>query len=206
VQFPPPVLDSIQHFLGKDFLQSKTTTVLESLFSANVQSLREGGTQFLDAASARALCFLLETLLVSPGFTQSELMITACAITSGVTQSLSHASTTLQTLLKENEISSASDLTNSEELETLQLNFYSLQKKCSALLQLHENYKEQKEAQLLGALEQCKMLKAQVAEAASFSIEQSRNNDEIKRLTLALCQAEKAADAQIISNDVALSR
>ena len=176
------------------------------MFSSTMQSLREECTLLLDATNAGALCHLLENLLISPNFTQSELMISLCAITAGVKQTFSHVSTTLATLVNEKEQTSASEMANAEELETLQLNFYSLQKKCSALLQIHENYKEEKETQLLEALQQCSMLKTQVEEAASYSYNFERTSDEVKKLTLALTQAERALEIVNVRNEVEKTR
>jgi hypothetical protein len=70
-------------------------------------------------------------------------------------------------------------------------------------MQIHENYKEEKELQIQEALQQCSRLKQQVEEAASYNF---RQDDEIKRLTLALSQTEKAMDAGIVSSDVEKSR
>jgi DNA-binding PucR family transcriptional regulator len=202
VDYAPPVLESIQHFIGKDF-QSSKITVLEGLFSSNLQFLQEGFPQLLDSTSARFICVLLENLLVSNNFTQNELVIAVFAIASAVTQCFSHASTTMETIIQEREESKSNENSNAEEIETLQLNFYSLQKKCSSLMQIHENYKEEKELQIQEALQQCSRLKQQVEEAASYNF---RQDDEIKRLTLALSQTEKAMDAGIVSSDVEKSR
>jgi hypothetical protein len=203
---PDHITEAVEHFIGTDFHNSKITS-LENLLSSNIQTLREGRANVLDPASARALCFLLETLLVSPNYTHTELVVAVCAITSGVTQSLARASTAIDALTDEKEASSASDLAkNAEELENLQRNFYSLQKKCSALMQIHENYKEQKETQVFEALEQCSSLKIQVEEAAVVAVNAERSAEEARRLALALTQTEKALEKEIVSHDVEKSR
>lgn len=181
--------------MGNDILHSKNTA-WESLFANNLKCLVDDAAGLMCVDRARPLCLLLEAMLVSQNFSHNELLVTLCAISSGVSCCFSQALSTLSTLVREQEAASTSENSNAKELETLQFHFHSLQQKCSALMGIHEGYKEEKEYQILDALRQCSQLKQQVEEAAAFS---ALCEVESARLTRALTQAEEEREAAMTS-------